>query len=543
MHTTTSRSTGRLATASAIALATVALAACGDAGRGVTAPEQTQGSLSCAPQVTLDMAVGQVRSLSAAEAACIRVAPHGSARYVLAGFDARGIEGARRSPETTPLGDPTYSFDDGTGSAAAQTAKPDRSPSAPAAADGDVHLTVSGSASAAGDATDPFKRATPWREGDTFPVHHLEGGDVVSARVVRVMDGRYVVAVVDADVPNGRFAGDVGKALDFMRATGFGVLDRTFGQRRPVTSEGSGQLLVLLTAWNPDNGAGATWTTASPDGSGVFSYVLMNTNYRGGVRQGYEMYDFPTFRLKVLAHEMTHAWQMRYAYETQDGADRRVNMGPAWSMEGCADLVSMDVLRRYLDIGLTANWDWSRKLYAGNDAVIYALEPADQRGYLPRGYFDGASFLRDVQVRMVRRGTPADEALAQVARGAVEGWFGIDASNVRRQGLAERARAVLGGDWDPSAAVLLWTLTQAADDLTDNPELDNAVYSNVGDPGEQYAWKGAFDDVRLGRAFSRTLPSSSGSSFFVRLNDDGAGGTFAARSTDAGARWMIARVK
>jgi hypothetical protein len=542
MHANHSRSAGRLAQ-SAIAFAAVALAACGDSGKGIAAPEQASSSVTCTPQVTVDMAVGQVRSLSAAEAACIRMAPHASARYVLAAFDARGIDGARRSPETTPLGDPTYTLTDGTGSTPASGgASPNRAPSA-AAAQGDLRLAVSASSSAA-DETDPFKRAAPWREGDTFPVRHLEGGDVVTARVVKVLDGRYVVAVVDADVPSGKFAGDVGRALDFMSQKGFAVLDRTFGQRRPVTSAASGQLLVLLTAWNPDNGAGATWTTASPDGSGVFSYVLMNTNMRGGVRTGYEMYDFVSFRLKVLSHELTHAWQMRYAYETQDGqAERHVNMGPAWSMEGCADLVSMDVLRRYLDIGLTDNWDWSRKLYAGNEAVIYALEPADQRGMLPRGYFDGASFLRDVQVRMVRRGAAADEALAQVARGAVEGWWGIDASNVRRQGLTERVRAVLGADWDPSQAVLLWTLTQAADDLTDNPELDNAVYSHAGDPDEQYAWKAAFDDVRLGRAFSRTLGSSSGSSFFARLSDDGSGGTLAARSTDASARWMLARVK
>jgi hypothetical protein len=537
------RSTARRA-AGAFVLSALGLAACGNAGKEISAPEQPSSSAACAPQATVDMGVGQVRSLSAAEAACIRMAPHGSARYVLAAFDSRGIENARRGPETTPLGDPTYLVDDGTGAAPASGgASPDRAVAAPGEASGDLRLSASTSSSSA-DGTDPFKRSTPWHEGDQFPVRHIEGGDVVTARVATVVDGRYVVAVVDADVPNGKLAGDVGKALEFMSRSGIAVLDRAFGQRRPVTSAGSGQLLILLTAWNPDNGAGATWTTANPDGSGVFSYVLMNTNFRGGVRTGYEMYDFVSFRLKVLSHEMTHAWQMRYAYESQDGqAERHVNMGPAWSMEGCADLVSMDVLRRYLDIGLTDNWDWSRKIYQGNEAVIYALEPADQRGMLPRGYFDGASFLRDLQVRMVRRGVAADEALSQVARGAVEGWWGIDASNVRRQGLTERVRSVLGSGWDPSQAVLLWTLAQAADDLTDNPDLDNAVYSHVGDPGEQYAWKAAFDDVRLGRAFSHTLTASSGSSFFVRLNDDGGGATFAARSSDAGVRWMIARVK
>jgi hypothetical protein len=220
-----------------------------------------------------------------------------------------------------------------------------------------------------------------------------------------------------------------------------------------------------------------------------------------------------------------------------------VNMGPAWSMEGCADLVSLDVLRRYLGVGLASNWDWARRIRAADEGVIYALEPADQRGMLPRGYFDGSSFLRDLQLRMVRRGVDPDEAMSQVARGAVEGWFGIDGNNVRRTGLADRVRGTLGAAWEPADAVLLWTATQAADDLTSNPELNNDVYSHVGDPDEQYAWKAAYDDVRLGRPFAHRFASSGGTSFFVRMSDDGAGGTLAARSSDGAVRWLLARVK
>jgi hypothetical protein len=144
---------------------------------------------------------------------------------------------------------------------------------------------------------------------------------------------------------------------------------------------------------------------------------------------------------------------------------------------------------------------------------------------------------------MVRRGTPSDEALAQVARGAMEGWFGIDAAGVRRQGLADRMRAVLGAGWDPADAVLLWTLTQAADDQTDAAELNNPVYDHAADPGDPNAWQAATDEVQAGRGFAYQVTRGAGTSFFVRMKDAGQGGTVSLSATVAGTRWMVARLK
>jgi hypothetical protein len=144
---------------------------------------------------------------------------------------------------------------------------------------------------------------------------------------------------------------------------------------------------------------------------------------------------------------------------------------------------------------------------------------------------------------MARRGMGADEALAQVARGAVEGWYGIDAAGVRRQGLSQRVRAVLGAGWDPADAVLLWTLTQASDDQTDAAELNNAVYDHVSDPGNPNAWKPAIDEVQAGRGFAYQVTRGAGTSFFVRMKDGGEGGTVALTATVAGTRWMVARLK
>jgi hypothetical protein len=89
--------------------------------------------------------------------------------------------------------------------------------------------------------------------------------------------------------------------------------------------------------------------------------------------------------------------------------------------------------------------------------------------------------------------------------------------------------------------VLLWTLSQALDDDTDAPELNNPVYR--GATGGDYGWKPVVDDVRAGSAFAYQFQRTAGSSFFVRLKDDGQGGTLSARSATPGTRWMIARGK
>lgn len=150
----------------------------------------------------------------------------------------------------------------------------------------------------------------------------------------------------------------------------------------------------------------------------------------------------------MLTHELAHAWQVRHLAETGGGE------GPPWGVEGAADLLAMDAVRRFLGIGFASNWAWSGRRSAPNRLVAYALEPADTRGRAARGYFDAASLLRDLQARMVRQGMGEADALALVARGAVEGWHGGDAG-AARPGLAGRVRPVLGDAWDPAGAVLL----------------------------------------------------------------------------------------
>jgi hypothetical protein len=248
------------------------------------------------------------------------------------------------------------------------------------------------------------------------------------------------------------------------------------------------------------------------------------------------MYDHASYRLKVLAHEMAHAWQVQHLRGAH-GAPHAAPGSAAWSIEGGADFLAMDLLRRYLGVGLTANWNWQDHLNPREAAAIYALEPADARGRLPWGYYDAASLLRDLQVRLMNAGLSADAAMAVVARGAVEGWYGDDGAGGACHGLVERVRGHLGAAWDPAEAVLTWTLTQAADDRTSNRALNNPVYRKVGDRGTAYGWKPSAD-VQAGRAGSSTFGQVGGGSFFALVSG---AGTVSATSDTPGVRWMIAR--
>src|SRR5215212_3438447 len=98
----------------ALCLAALPLAACGDAGGAApTAPQGPAASLACAPAASVDLQPGQTQALTAAQAACFRLAPHAGARYALAGFDARAIDGARGGPEPSMADQPTYVVGDG----------------------------------------------------------------------------------------------------------------------------------------------------------------------------------------------------------------------------------------------------------------------------------------------------------------------------------------------------------------------------------------------------------------------------------------------
>ncbi|HEX6038574.1 hypothetical protein [Longimicrobium sp.] len=519
--------------AALLSTAALGLAACGgDAGGSSPVAPETSAP-ACTAAASVNLGVGETAVLSAAQAACFNLAAGSGAEYALAGYDARALEAARGGSPAGTLSDPAYTIADATYGGAARSLS--TGGASPAAAALPAHITRN---TAVADASDdsPFARSTPWVQGERFSVAPIEGTGPVTARVVRVVGGRFALAVIEKDeAGTQQVLEEAGAALEFLAQRGVPLLQSTFSAGVPTTSAGSGQLLILATAWDPAKGAAATWSRE--DAQGAYSFVWFNMNLRGGKGQGFEMYDHASYRVKVLGHELTHAWQAAWLH-----GERGVAPADAgWAVEGGADFVAMDLVRRYLNVGQASNWRWSDNLEPGRESVVFALEPFGAQGRVTWGYYDASSLLRDLQARLVAAGMTPEAAMTEVSRGAAEGWYGGDGEG-GRAGLVERMRARLGAGWDPAGAVLLWTATQAADDRTSNPALNNPTYYQVGEGSAQYGWKAA-GEVRAGSGQSTAVSQVAGGSFYVRLRGASAAGVVSATSTSSDARWMIARVR
>jgi hypothetical protein len=520
--------------AALLSTAALSLAACGGDG-GASSPVSVDAKPACTAAASVSLAVGETAALTAEQARCFSLAAGGSAEYALAGFDARALEASRAGDANGGFSAPQYTISDATygGPAQSVSAAPQHAPVP--AQPGHVRYST---ASAEVAANSPFARTTPWREGERFTVAPLEGTEPATARVVRVVGGRFVLAVVEKDEAAARKVLEQStEALEFLATRGVPLLQSTFHAGVPATSAGSGQLLILATAWDPSRGTAATWTRE--DGAGAWSFVWLNTNLRGGMGEGYEMYDHASYRIKVLGHELTHAWQAAWLRAEHGHASPAA---AGWSVEGGADFVAMDLVRRFLNVGLASNWKWSENLEPRRESVIFALEPFGAQGRLTWGYYDASSLLRDLQARLIAGGMSAEAAMAEVSRGAVEGWHGADGDGGSCNGLVERLRARLGAGWDAAGAVLLWTATQAADDRTNNPALNNPTYYDVGNADAKYGWKAAAE-VRAGSGERAMVSQVAGGSFYVRLRGSSTAGVLSASSSTPDARWLIARVR
>ncbi|MEW5928121.1 MAG: hypothetical protein AB1941_11600 [Gemmatimonadota bacterium] len=493
----------------------------------------------------LRLAVGQAVRLSAEAAACLRFAPAPGARYALAFLDTRKLrdaEGGFEGYAPSPLAYTVTVAEAGSAAPAAPAAL--RTPASPA---------LDRAAAADADAGAPaslVRRAAPWREGERFAVGDVPGGGSATARVVRVYGGHLVLALAEGEEPAGGAAAWLARADSaFARAEerAYPLLRAALTPTLPATSAGSGQLLVLAR-----RGSGALLgasVTHTVDGR-KHSYALLNTAWETTAAG----------LLKTLAHELAHAWQEQYAWETRPAGTAASGATTAWAAEGNAELLASVAAARVEGIGLTGNWDWAAGLGDGRRAA-YALLAANARGEFTQGYESGASFQMDLAIRMVRAGSSEDEALAAVSRGALDGWHGWDAHGARRPGLTARMRSALDAAWDPADALLRWTLSQAVDDLTANPDLQNHAFRRVSTAGQGPAmgWL-APALLRTGDRAVRVDPGSPatvsgnaavltwryGSPNYFLVDDRGLGGAYRLSSTAGGAplpgvAWMVVR--
>jgi hypothetical protein len=510
-------------------LAALAVAACSD---GPAAPVEAPGEcarleVAGTPVAARGLAPGDAMPLPATAALCLSIPGTSADGYALAYADARASEAARTAPEPARLDSFSVTVGPAGAAAAGVRASAAAAPAAPSAGT-DVALV----AAAAPYPGDPRSHVTPWTAGEGFPLYDFERSAPRPARVQRVYGGWLVVAAF-TDEPVATLPQTLQHLDDewpTLRDVGLPALRAVVSDALPASSRGSGQLLVIVRPDPPPGAAGITYGMA--DGDSTFSFIEMKPNDAFGLRS-------PSGTLGLLFHEMTHAFQRRYAATLRGPGEGPVLASSAatWALEGGAALMERELARRVTGIGLSANWDF--RDYASRAEMDYRAFANVGRGEFAVGYAPSADFLLDLAERRMAAGEAVDVALAEVEHGAQEGWFGQGPAGART-GLAARMRARLGPAWDPADALLSWTLAHAVDDRTSSPDLQDRAFRAVWDPvSASQPWWTAHAELAPGAAPVAVRRMFEASGYFYLKG----GTTYAITASVSGVRWKLVRFR
>jgi hypothetical protein len=384
-------------------------------------------------------------------------------------------------------------------------------------------------AAAAFPQASPYARSATWQTGDAFQVD--EGDGPQAARVMRVYDGYLVVAWLEGHLPELRdaYLQTMDAAYPILRDESLPLLEDVFGVPRPVTSTENGQYLVLLRADRNDQASG--WASSNASGDTVRAYINLSLlPFTSHVAMA-----------SLWTHETAHSFQRVYMHASRPAGAQPAGYGTAtWNIEGGANLASWEVTRRLAGYGLTEN----AELAAGGAGAVEAwyfnrIHPGN--GNFRGGYDNSATFLRDLVVRRVRDGESADDALAHVSRGAVEGWHGVDALRNQRRGLTDRMRERLGAGWTPADALLTWALSYVADDLTASSVFQERAYREAWRAREGAAGWAA--DAEIDGLRSVTVQRPFGNLGYVRIRPAAADLPLVTEASVPGVRQMVMRVR
>ena len=503
----------------------VLLGACAGEPRGTGPSEST----ICGKD-EIRIQIGSVARPAAGANGC-RLAPSASAEYALVYFDTRAMKLAETSPEPAPINAPPPYVVDVTveGGTVDSTTSPRTAVFHTHAPHFTTGTAVTGSASSS-----PYTRARPWTLDERFDLDY-SAGEVRTARVVRIYEGGFVVAWYEGDAPDRlpRTLALLDSVMPVVQARALPLLRHTLADSLPRTSAGSGQYLIVLRAY-PGSGSQAATGATNLNGE-IYAWTWIGMGpFTSHASLGY-----------IVAHEVTHAYQMMRSRGTirETGG---LPVSPVWGVEGGADLIATEMLRRQAGLGLDTNFDWRQP---GTDpfAAWWARHAHPGTGEITRGYGDAAGFLRDLVTRRVQAGEPVDDAVREVMRGTLEGWHGADRQGRNFGGLTSRMRARLGAAWNPSEAVLQWTLSHAGDDRTDNPLYQNRAFLRISDVPASltYGWRpdavvrsGAAAESGVARATRRY-----GSPGYMYLRDGGKGVRFTLASDVPGVEWAVLRMR
>ena len=465
------------------------------------------------------------------EELCLRLPAH-AGQYILAYADLRqevagrtGWAGFGVDPYVIEVGDRTVAASGGEVAGAAARAR--------AAGDGAPHVRwVQSSGHAPCSDTDFtalmfWCRSTPWAVGDTMRIRKPGSmSDTITATVWKVYGGRFAFAVADGDDSENlrAFKSQIESAMPAVQSVSVPLFQTVFGASLPATSVGSGQLLTIIGDFQHSSVGGG----CCGDGSGPWAVVTLGSWHASTSSEIFYL----------LTHEFAHTWQMRWYYDTRPAGGSQTPT-PTWGIEGGADLLALEAVRRRAGVP----WGANRTFDSLNDAALPEgplYKEIMARGDIFQGYEQAASFLRDVVGRMTASGASLDDAYAAAALGALEDWHGFDFDGVKRGGLTGRVRAHLP-TWEPGAGLLLYTLTQGADELTTNVELQNPLYAAVGSQplGAGFGSAGLVAGTDTTLVFARGGTSTG----LLRLEDAGAGSSFLATSSRPHTGWAVVRIR
>jgi hypothetical protein len=426
---------------------------------------------TCSSKTTVALEVGAAKRLTDKEAACLNFRSIQGSRYLLAYVDTRLVTKAMTQAEWPWPDSIIVKVEDASGGPFTTTV-PANFPVQPVASM--AHASVANGASALMVPAScpllnvfyPHCRTTPYTVGETITHYPNDGRPAGPAQILTVV-GNLAVAVFGEDagilVPNAKPRAD--SALSWVVKRNIPLLQRTFTLAKPTTtSDESNQLYIALQSGGV---SAAGWWPDATNGHGRWARVKLQLSPSSALGEPTSSY---TNALQIFGHETMHTYQYRWRYE--HAGPWQGALGTSWAIEGGATLLAQEMIRDQLGIPFTRN-----TLFDASTPQDPAF-PLGSYGFRVRnftfGYSDGASMLRDFVERLVRAGLPFDDALQVVLLGAMEGWYGINEENQQHgRGLTFRMRNVLGQTWNPTDALLQWTMSEAADDLTSNKTYQN----------------------------------------------------------------------
>lgn len=254
----------------------------------------------------------------------------------------------------------------------------------------------------------------------------------------------------------------------------------------------------------------------------------------------------------IVAHETAHAAQVAYEHELCATNEEACEWaGDRWAVEGGANFVAHEVTRTLNGFRFDVNIRPASRALDGT-LLLRGWGPGTYE--FAAGYFGSEWLMRDLLQRLIDRGYDYDTALGLVARGAYEPWYGwmrygyfddveMEVAFGKKQpvpGLVPAMRALFGQEWDPIEALLLGGVSQAVDDRTTNPELQNVTQ---GDAWELYS--GPFAELDLGAAepVAYEVASRGWTYGWAEVSVPAAGGVVNIGASAEDIHWVVVRTK